>query len=80
MSSLSRRTSYSISGASLHSRNKANSRYNLAIEAQKQKECHPLNLSTWCDSDSSEFESWISQSRAREVSKQRSFCSTTSWW
>jgi len=25
----------------------------VAIEAQKQKERHPLNLSAWCDSDRS---------------------------
>jgi len=25
----------------------------VAIEAQKQKECHPLSLSAWCDSDRS---------------------------
>jgi len=23
----------------------------VTIEAQKQKKCHPLNLSAWCDSD-----------------------------
>jgi len=37
----------------------------VANEAQKQKECHPLNLSAWCDSDISLLESWISQSCAR---------------
>jgi len=36
LSSLSCRTSYSISGCSLYSRNKANRRYNVATEAQKQ--------------------------------------------
>jgi len=37
----------------------------VAIEAQKQKERHPLNLWAWCDSDRSQVESWISQSRAK---------------
>jgi len=47
----------------------------VATDAQKQKECHPLNLSAWCDRDRTYFEteSWISQSKVREVSKQRSF-------
>jgi len=42
---ISCRTKYSISGGSLCSRNNASRRYNVAIEAQKQKECHPMNLS-----------------------------------
>jgi len=37
-------TSYTTSGGSLHSRTNANRRYNVAIEAQKQKEWHPINL------------------------------------
>jgi len=41
------RTSYNISGGSLHSRNNANRRYNAAIEAQKQKECHPFFVKEW---------------------------------
>jgi len=35
----------SISDGSLYSRNNASGRYNVAIEAQKQKECHSMNLS-----------------------------------
>ena len=42
---LSCRTSHSISGGALYSRNNASRRYNVAIEAQKQKECHAMNLS-----------------------------------
>jgi len=42
---LSCRTNYSISGGSLYSRNNVSRRYNVAIEAQNQKECHSMNLS-----------------------------------
>jgi len=48
-----------------------------AIKAQNQKECHPLNLSAWCDSDTSYIESWISQSWAREYQNEGPFGSTT---
>ena len=44
---LSCRTSYSISDGSLCSRNNANRWYNVAIEAQKQKECDPMSFYDW---------------------------------
>jgi len=42
---LSCRTSYSISGDSLYIRNNENRWYNVTIEAQRQKKCHPVNFS-----------------------------------